>query len=823
MNKQTSGAPAPTIASILRTAVQEVTGEKINGAVTDTPASNYATVRTIRSDNSMRRDFTKIAQVSGMGGGVNQTSPGFYSPFTTPSSFQIPNNRKEVYLWAQWWYDNEPKVAAGIDFYTDFPLSGFKLECDNGYVKDYFEGLVKKLNFPKWNPLISHEYHLRGDCFIMMSIDCRHCHGTNWDEDRDERCDHAGATWRSISILNPDMVEVTTTFLDSQPDYFYIPTDEMMKVVAEQKPRELYESIPNKVKEACMQKKPIKLDQEAIWQLKHGSAAFQPFGTSLIRRLFPTLAYKDKLRQAQWLVAERHIIPIKIVKVGNKDRPASEEDLQAVQDELTNVASDPLLTLVTHDAFEFEFVGASGKVLQLTNEYELIDQEIIDGLMLNKAIINGEGPSYSNAQVGLITMAKRLERFREEVGYWIEERLFRPCAVWNGFVTEGKRGQEEVIYPTIKWDDLQLRDDTGKMQVMAQLQQAGVISAETMIELLDIDYDQEVQRLRYEQASNMVNSPDIANSDSMGSGFRGGLGAPAPLGAPPTADLGGAPPIGGADSGMGAPPGMPTAASFENAETMYRLSSSIVNDLYARRIVPFEKQMAVRLASKQILSEAHRGFLESMRPVTGRGNVGTLPDYEDVDIFPLFESAPVLGGYSAMAMNQLAHVACAQHGVNRDGEYVEASNESITLVLGANLPPTVPPNTRLAAPKSKQPNRPTLFTKLEQKLYSVILSGNIPYAFFAQYQAGPGAQYQLDGAFPALKLGIEADSSTFHSAPEKVSTDRRRDMELATQGWTILRFTEDEIGSQQNEILSVIYSAIRKLAGGGSGIKSNNI
>ena len=70
------------------------------------------------------------------------------------------------------------------------------------------------------------------------------------------------------------------------------------------------------------------------------------------------LPYKDKLRQAQWLVAERHIIPIKIVKVGDKDRPASAEDLQAVQDELTNIAQDPLLTLVTHHAFDFDFVGA---------------------------------------------------------------------------------------------------------------------------------------------------------------------------------------------------------------------------------------------------------------------------------------------------------------------------------------------------------------------------------------------------------------------------------------------------------------------------------
>ncbi|MFM9815925.1 hypothetical protein ACKI16_46560, partial [Streptomyces scabiei] len=91
------------------------------------------------------------------------------------------------------------------------------------------------------------------------------------------------------------------------------------------------------------------------------------------------------------------------------------DEIDDAREELANLANDPLLTLVTHHAFDFDFVGASGKVLQLTNEYELIDQEIIDGLMLNKAIINGDGPSYSNAQVGLLTMAQRLEAFRQQV------------------------------------------------------------------------------------------------------------------------------------------------------------------------------------------------------------------------------------------------------------------------------------------------------------------------------------------------------------------------------------------------------------------------
>ena len=670
---------APMINDVLRTAAMRVTGENL-GESSEIDLIRYAMVKTVRSDNSVTRRHASI-------GTSAVTPPNFYSPFTTASSFQIPNNRKEVYIWADWWYNNEPKVAAGINFYTDFPFGGFELECSNGYVKDYFEKLVKKLNFAKWLPLISFEYHLRGDVFPFISIDCQHCHGEGEDK-HGNPCEHEGATWRSISILNPDMVDVSLSFLDQEPTYTYLPTEDMVKIVQERKPKQIFDAIPTKLKKMILARMPIPLAKESIWHFKRGAAPWQPFGTSLIRPLFPTLAYKDKLRQAQWLVAERHIVPIKLVKIGNDQRPASDDDIQSAQDELANLANDPLLTIVTHHAFEYDYVGASGKVLQLTNEYELIDQEIVDGLMLNKSIINGDGPSYSNAQVGLLTMAQRLERFRSEVSHWIEEQIFKPVAQWNGFTIEGKRGQEEIVYPTVKWDDLQLRDNTGKLQMMVTAQQNGVISAETLIEAFELDYDQEVERLRFEQAANFVNSPSVANTD-IGSGYAGAqaggmppaggaAGAPPMPGAPPMGGEGAAP-MGGPSAGL-PPMGGPMAAVKDN-EHAYRLAQTIIYDLYVSRNQEHLRIVEARTASykekKKVLSEVTLGFLSSIAPVTGRGEVGPLPK-DCQDIFPLSEAGPVDGGVLCFPMNRSAMNEDQIRGITRKEwiKVIEATDEN---------------------------------------------------------------------------------------------------------------------------------------------------
>jgi very-short-patch-repair endonuclease len=771
----------------IREAVTSATGKKQVQAQSNPENPEnlpLPSVRVGRIDGTVQK---RMGQYSGGAANTSLAPPSFYAPWLTASSWQIPNNRREIYLWAQWWVDNEPKVAAGVEFYTDFPLSGFTLECSNAYVKDYFEKLNKKLKITTVLPKISQEYHLRGDCFVMASIDCELCHGMGINDDTGEECHHEGATWKNVSVLNPDRIEVQPALLDQEPEYFFMPDDQMKKAIQEKKGNKLYDSLHPRMRQMIMENKPIHFSHESIYHFKRGGSPWSPFGTSLLRRLFQTLAFKDKLRQAQWLVAERHIIPIKIVKVGDKDRPAIEDDLIQAQDELTALANDPLLTIVTHHAFDFEYVGASGKVLQLTNEYEQINQDIIDGLMLNKAIINGEGPSYSNAQVGLLTMAKRLERFREEVAFWLEEKIYKPVSIWNGFTTEGKRGQLEYVYPTIKWDDLQLRDDTGKLQTMLAANQAGIISNQAVVEGLGLDWDQEVERMRFENGSSFIGSPDLINTD-MNNGFGGGNGYRGALPNMPAAPMGSpTAPLGPPDMG-----GMPGLAPFASDwKENYRFASIISGDIYDMQLAACNNELVIRTASRKIVSQAHREYLESISPVTGRGYVGLL-DMEPTDIIECLASGPADGGIFCTPMNRKAIYEMADFDKN-NSEF----------------------STRLAAKTPKQTYR---FTNLEQKLYRILLQAGLPFAWYAQYLVGPVSQhleYQLDAAIPALRLGLEADGEIYHSNPEKIAKDRKRDMLLATKGWTILRFTENELSEHSEEVLKVIMQTIRRLMGAG--------
>ena len=522
---------------------------------------------------------------------------------------------------------------------------------------------------------------------------------------------------------------------------------------------------------------PIKLNPISIHHFKYGSNPWEDYGTSMIRPLFQTLTYKDKLRQAQYIIAERLIVPVKVVKIGSDTRPASQEDIDNVQDELSSLANDPNLTLVTHHNFDLEWYGAGSKIYDISSQFELIENEILDGLMLSKVLITGEGPAYSAGQVGLLAMEQRIETWRHEVANWIEQKIFKPVAQWNGFVIEGERGQEEIIYPTIKFKSLELRDETNKLQTLVTANQNGVVSNVSLIEAFGLDVDQEIERLRFEQGANFMKEQDygmpqfsmnIQSGPVTGQGF----GAMTP-GAPP-------PMAGGEMAGL-APP--LAASKDEN----YRIAASIINSVYNDKMDVMINGSNKRIASTKIKSFAHEKFIKSFVPVSGRGQHGKLPDEYDGlygNVYP-----QLLGGEMSSPLNFEASQELHSFSANDDE------------------------NIKTAAKKKMNSPVPQMYTSLEKKLYDLLKSLNFPYPLYAQYSAGQTMDYQLDAAIPSLRIGIEADGEIWHNNPDKISKDKRRDSDLATHGWIIVRFTDKELNDYPQDCMNVLINVIKKRTG----------
>jgi very-short-patch-repair endonuclease len=346
-----------------------------------------------KKNRHSKRFFWKNYVVSPVVSNESYDYSGDVYDIRVPEKFTVIVNSIAINQ-CRFYYTNEPKVAAGIDFYAQFCMNGFKLECSDKKTLKFYEKVVKDLQLNHWCKHISHEYYMLGDVFPFTSISCPHCGGKSIKPDG-SHCNHPGGTIGRIVLMNPDWIEVEKNVLASEPVFTLVPDEELKMIVSRKQPRQIYDRLPKDFINMIASGQPIILSNKCISHIKHTDSSYGKYGSSILRRLFTVLAYKTKLMTANWIIAERLILPVRVIKIGDKDRPAGPEDIADVSNQISAVVNDPNLTIVTHHAFDYEYYGATGKIHNITAEIEQIGKEILDGLMLNQALLNGEASCHS--------------------------------------------------------------------------------------------------------------------------------------------------------------------------------------------------------------------------------------------------------------------------------------------------------------------------------------------------------------------------------------------------------------------------------------------
>lgn len=105
--------------------------------------------------------------------------------------------------------------------------------------------------------------------------------------------------------------------------------------------------------------------------------------------------------------------------------------------------------------------------------------------------------------------------------------------------------------------------------------------------------------------------------------------------------------------------------------------------------------------------------------------------------------------------------------------------------------------------------KPHLESAMETKLLALIMKARVGTPV-RQYAIGNDRRLiaVLDFAFPDAHIGLEADGFDPHGVKRRWSADKARDNELMLMGWSILRFTWDQITNQPNQVIATIRRAL---------------
>lgn len=79
-----------------------------------------------------------------------------------------------------------------------------------------------------------------------------------------------------------------------------------------------------------------------------------------------------------------------------------------------------------------------------------------------------------------------------------------------------------------------------------------------------------------------------------------------------------------------------------------------------------------------------------------------------------------------------------------------------------------------------------------------------------QHEVWTGGRFvaRIDAAYPHAKVAIEVDGYVAHTAPEAFQRDRTRQNRLVALGWTVLRFTWDDVVRRPAAVAATIRAAL---------------
>ena len=269
--------------------------------------------------NVQRRMKKGSRTVRAASGVVRMGNPTFYQPLFQTTNMLLPRDRRERNEWCRHFYRTEPIIATALDLHTEFPISDLSNVCSDPYIKRFFDYMAfDKLDLINLLLEIGLEYWKIGDVFPFGQFN------------------ESEGIWENFTLLNPDYVNVTSSIFADEQQIELIPDDQITNIIAGGPSGEfgdLYRQFPDDIITQVKMGKNIQLDNRLISHIAHKASPYETWGTPLMMRCFKTLIYKDKLRQAQDAIANRHIMPLRVAKIGTPGEPMpTQDDIDAFRD-----------------------------------------------------------------------------------------------------------------------------------------------------------------------------------------------------------------------------------------------------------------------------------------------------------------------------------------------------------------------------------------------------------------------------------------------------------------------------------------------------------
>lgn len=440
--------------------------------------------RAIETTPSLAKIADFAAGSTGGGRGVDRAIPEIYSPLFQVANLNLPRDRMTMNAWNRNFFDTHPLVRNAITLHATYPISKINIKCKHRKIEQFFNDMAERIDLFDVVGGVAFEFWKMGEAFPYAELD------------------ENNGIWSSIVIQNPDYVTVKKSGVSNVPIISLRPDEILKKIVTSNHPTDIKmrSQIPDNIIHHIRKNEPIPLDNFNISHLKMLSSPYDVRGTSIIVSCYKDLMLYDKLRECKFAQADSMINPITLISVGGTGEGEfhpTDAQLEAYRQIFEEAQWDKDFKIVTHAAVKVEKIGSSGAIVDTSNDFNFIRENLYAGLMVPKAIMDTEGSAYASASVGLEVLRTRYITFRNMIEKWLEKKIFAPISQIQGFF-EYHDGEKVLIVPEVDWNHINLYDLNDYIQALGPYVENGKVSTHTLYRSLGLNWEEEHRLIREE-------------------------------------------------------------------------------------------------------------------------------------------------------------------------------------------------------------------------------------------------------------------------------------------------------------------------------------
>ena len=504
--------------------------------------------RTLTAEMGQRRQATAMA--SGQqrtGANVQLALPKIRKPMSSfddkgiPWDTSKPDKLAEIRRWCRTFYTTHDLIPLLIDIYAKFPVIGMEFDCKDPAITDFHESMfMDTLDYETWLPDYGREYWIAGevnslahfsDTLGIFSAEeilnpdtirvTRPLFGTQASEGPKER----------VQLLVKDLVEGLRNGLGANPDD--LTHSERLQRAHEYEI--LIRDYPDMIAAAATDDG-LDLSDALISRTVNKVAPWDVRGTPHLMRSFRTLMMEESLNAAQDAVADRLYSPLILATLGiqNLDEAGpwipDQSEIEQTRDNLQAALAADFRLLVHHFGLDIKSVFGRESVPRFDQDYTRIDKKLMQAWGIGEALLSGGTgtTNYASTALNREFVTQHMLSYQNSVKKHIRKRMMVIAEAQEHFDYEIKGGRHEPIYrevvevdpesgeeylrkvpklliPEIKFQSLNLRDESQERAFLQQLKNAGFpISDHALAINVPIEFETELDRKSEEDVEKLV-------------------------------------------------------------------------------------------------------------------------------------------------------------------------------------------------------------------------------------------------------------------------------------------------------------------------------